>query len=275
LKKTKKTDTNKHLQSSVAIEALFVDAIVKVKAEAEERVKALTEEIVKLKAETAEKQKAITIIESKRSVAGGVSKTIQRIAPSLPDLPCERSLAALAIYAKDIMQKKLVWGNPEDSVQETITKMQQHNTGYLLIGRDGVLEGLVSKSDLAGAISPYLRPEFAKWRLPLDDATLKIKVKWIMSRPVHTIIHNMPLADIMENMSRLHLHALPVTDQQGKILGLITEADIFKAILKSNNELNIDASDKSNQVQSESPTTPECTRIQPAKTSRSSLVPAV
>ena len=52
-----------------------------------------------------------------------------------------------------------------------------------MIGADGVLEGLVSKSDLAGAASPYLRPEFAKWRWPLDDATLQIKVKWIMSRP--------------------------------------------------------------------------------------------
>lgn len=56
-----------------------------------------------------------------------------------------------------------------------------------LIGADGVLEGLVSKSDLAGALSSYLRSEFAKLRWPLDDATLQIKVKWIMSRPIRTI----------------------------------------------------------------------------------------
>ncbi len=43
----------------------------------------------------------------------------------------------------------------------------------------------------------YIGPMFAKWRWPLDDATLQIKVKWIMSRPIHTISPQTPLAAIM------------------------------------------------------------------------------
>ncbi len=147
------------------------------------------------------------------------------------------------------MQRELVWGSPEDSVQQTLTKTQQHNTGYILIGQNGVLEGLVSKSDLAGAISPYLRPVFAKWRRPLDDATLQIRVKWIMSRIVHTISPQTPLAAIMSSMCRFRMLCLPVVDQQGKVQGLVTEADIFNVLLNLKSSPNISASGNEHQEQ--------------------------
>jgi len=197
----------------------YEEEMVRIKAETQERAKALTEQIAKPKAENAENQTAIPITESKKS------------AQSPPDFPGKRPVAALAIYAKDIMQKEMVWGNPEGSVQEVISKMEQHNIRYLLIGCDGVLEGIVSKSDLAEALSPYLRPEFAKWRRPLDDATLKLKSKWIMSRPVHIIGPQTLLAVIMSSMCRFRVRTLPVVDQQGKVLGVVTEADVFDVLL--------------------------------------------
>jgi len=231
-------------QPSKTVEALFTTAVVKIKADAD---KAITKQMAMSETESTEQtdsnnrkpeafedaaeEKVEIMAQSREPAAGEVSKTIQQMTRSQPKQPKKLSPAGLGLCAKDLMHEDLVWGSPEDSVQESLAKMQQHNTGYLLIGRNGVLEGLVSKSDLAGAISPYLRPEFAKWRQPLDDATLQIRVKWIMSRHVHTIAHQMPLAEIMENMSRLHLYALPVTDQQGKVLGMITGIDILKAML--------------------------------------------
>jgi CBS domain-containing protein len=177
-----------------------------------------------------------------------VSETIQRMTQSPPALPGESEAPtaaeentalsdagiSLAMCAKDVMQKQIVWGGTDDSVQQALTKMQQADVGYMMIGADGVLEGIVSKSDLTGAISPYLRPVFAKWRRPLDDATLQINIKWIMSRPVRTIKPETPLTVIMENMCRAGARALPVVDQQGEVQGLVTVFDIFKALLKSN-----------------------------------------
>jgi CBS domain-containing membrane protein len=138
----------------------------------------------------------------------------------------------LAIYAKDIMQKDVLWGTEDDDVQQTLTKIKQHGTGYVMIGQDKIPQGIVSKSDLTAALSPYLRPEFAKWRKPSDDASLKIRIKWIMSSPVNTINLETPLAEIMENMCQSGRRALPVVDQQGKVQGMITVFDIFKGLLK-------------------------------------------
>jgi predicted transcriptional regulator len=187
-----------------------------------------------------------------KSEDGPVSKTIQEMAQSPAVLPGESTVstpaqyptlsdASAAILAKDIMQKNVLWGTPDDSIQQALTKMQQHDAEYMIIGIDGVLESIVSKSDLTGAISPYLRPTFAKWRRPLDDATLQIKLKWIISKPVHTIRLETPLATIMENMCRSGRSVLAVTDQQSKVQGLISAFDIFKTLLKSEQSISTEA----------------------------------
>ena len=205
--------------------------IGKVKAEIEEKASVYIDTIAKVKAEeeTAMIDEGEEQGPSKARIQP-ISETIQRMTQSSAGLPGERSLTALALCAKDIMQKEVVWGSPDDSVQQTFAKMQQHETGYMMVGQDGVLEGIISKSDLTGAISPYMRPAFAKWRKPLDDATLQIRIKWIMSRPVRTIRPETSLAAIMENMLQLGVLCLPVVDQQGKVQGLVAEANIFKAL---------------------------------------------
>jgi len=181
-----------------------------------------------------------TLVNSWKSGGGSVSKTIRGMAQSLANLPGEHLFAsfepplcdlsqnaALAICAKDVMQKEVVWAEPDDSVEQALAKMQQTDSGYLLVGTDGLIEGILSKSDLAGAVSPYLQHPFAKWRRPLDDATLQIRIKWIMSRPVRTVKPETLLAVIMENMCRFGGRCLPVVDQLGKVQGLVTVSDSF------------------------------------------------
>ncbi|MHC4425099.1 MAG: CBS domain-containing protein [Planctomycetota bacterium] len=188
---------------------------------------------------------------SKESAMGRVSETIRKMAQSPAVLPGESGQpttaknAALSntsellwICAKDIMQKQVIWASPDETVQQALAKMQQHDAGYMMIGQDGIVEGIVSKSDIAGAMSPYLRPIFAKWRGHSDDATLKIKVKWIMSRPVRTVRPETSLGAIMENMCRFGGRALPVVGKQAKVQGLVTAFDIFRMLLSTSTDIS-------------------------------------
>ena len=138
-----------------------------------------------------------------------------------------------AMRAKDIMQRKVVWADPDSSVRHALTKMQ-HDTPCIIVGRNGIGEGILTPADLAGAVSPYLRPEFAKWRRPQDDATLQIKIKWIMTKPVQTVAPDTPLPEVAEKMRNLNRCALPVTDEKGKVHGLVTTFDILGANLSPN-----------------------------------------
>ncbi len=149
-----------------------------------------------------------------------IRKLVQTVTPPLP------------VWAKDIMQKDVIWCGAEDSVEQASAKMQQYNTSYILVGQNGALEGIVSKSDIKGATSSYLRPEFAKWRRPLDYATLQIKLKWVMSKPVHTVKEDTLLAEMIENMSQFAVRCLPVVNNQGKVEGIVTVFDIFRTMSK-------------------------------------------
>ena len=160
-------------------------------------------------------------------------------------LPGELSKVALASSkyyskkcAKDIMQKTVTWAASDESVQDALTKMQKQDSGYIMIGKDGILEGIVSRSDIKGATSIYLRPIFANWYGPLDDATLQIKLKWIMSRPVRTVKPETPLAVIIENICRFGGRGLPVVDGEGKVQGLITVFDIFRTMLNTDENVS-------------------------------------
>ena len=176
---------------------------------------------------------AAATTQTSESKEQSVSETIRKMAQSPADLPGRLTHVSSSICAKDIMEEEVIWGSPDDSVEQILARMQQADVGYVMIGTDGVLEGIVSKSNMAEAISPYLRPIFAKWRRPLDDATLHIKVKWMMSRPVHTINPETPLTAIIDNMSQFGGRCSPVVDRGGKVQGLVTVFDIFKVMLNT------------------------------------------
>ena len=138
----------------------------------------------------------------------------------------------LSLPVQEIMDKTLVWGAPEESVQAMMAKMQQSDVGYAMIGHDGVLEGIVSKSNILGAISPYLRPVFAQWHTPAADATLDIKVKWIMTRPVRTVGPSATVGVVLQTMQQFGGRCLPVVDQTGKVLGVVTCFDVFRILTR-------------------------------------------
>lgn len=144
----------------------------------------------------------------------------------------------LDLPASEVMEKEVVWIGLEDTVQDAIAKMQQHNVGYALVGADGAIEGLVSASNLLGAVSLYLRPMFAKWRRPQDDATLGVKVKWIMSRPVRTVRPDATVAAMIEGMRRCGGRCLPVVDAKGAVQGMVTVFDILLRILESDKRVS-------------------------------------
>ncbi|MBN2137865.1 MAG: CBS domain-containing protein [Sedimentisphaerales bacterium] len=131
---------------------------------------------------------------------------------------------------EEIMDREVVWCSPEDSVEQALAKMQQSNVGYIVAGDDGKVEGIISTSTIAGAMSPYLRPAFSKWRRPLDDATLKLRVKWIMSRPVRTVRPDTSVEVAVAEMRRFRNRCLPVVDEQGRVLGMVTVFSVLSLI---------------------------------------------
>jgi CBS domain-containing protein len=138
----------------------------------------------------------------------------------------------LAIKACDIMLKEIVWADPDDSVRGVFEKMQESG-GHVIVGSDGIAAGLVSKEYLKGTACSYLRPLMSKWKHDRNDASLDIEIKWLMNRQVQTISKDTSCAAIMKKMHGCS-GALPVVDENNKVLGLVTPFNVLKvrALLK-------------------------------------------
>ena len=165
---------------------------------------------------------------------GPVSEAIRNLTAGVENpAPLSDSNRLPIATAGEIMTPAALWVSPEDTIEDVLRQMQQHNVGYVLAGQDGQIEGLVSRSDITAAISPYLRPVFAHWRRPADDATMKIRVKWFMSRTVHTIRPDASLQTIAKTMMKHSVRGLPVLDAEGRVVGVVTVYDVFAALLRS------------------------------------------
>ncbi len=155
----------------------------------------------------AESQPVDESLEPAAGQIGEVSESIRKMTSSpaiLPGQPGGNAQNTTQYISQksvqDVMRKDFIWAGPDETVAQGLAKLKQNNIDYMLVGENGILEGVVSKADIRGAVSPYLYKKFSQWRRPIDDATLQIRLKWIMTRSVRTIKPLTSVADVMEEM---------------------------------------------------------------------------
>ena len=96
--------------------------------------------------------------------------------------------------------------------------MQKHRIRRLPVVDAGeVLTGIVAERDLLVAADRYLSS-------PVDVAR-------IMTRQVVTVGDTTPVVDAAELMMERKIGGLPVVDPSRKLLGIITETDLLKALV--------------------------------------------
>ncbi|WP_052296952.1 CBS domain-containing protein [Pyrolobus fumarii] len=119
--------------------------------------------------------------------------------------------------ARDIMSTSLVTARPEEPVREVVKRMVEHSVGSVLIVDDeGRLAGIFTERDLA--------------RLVARGASLEEPVSKYMSRSPVTASPDEPLAKIATKMIEHWLRHIPVVDEQGRPLGVISIRDVLRVI---------------------------------------------
>jgi len=136
------------------------------------------------------------------------------------------------LFAKDIMQREICWCSLETSVKQAMEEFDRYQCSYIAVGENNNLHGFLSRKDLLEAKSPYLRPEFAKWRRPIDYASLKIKIKWLIKNKSYEVVSSGDcLKNIMQKMLWTKSRCMAVIDKFDKFVGIITVDDIFDNLL--------------------------------------------
>lgn len=116
---------------------------------------------------------------------------------------------------------------PGATLAELIDKLAEYRIGALVVSADGTsIDGIVSERDIARALtSTHVARLWGGHQLNLEAVT----VAQIMTADVRTCSPEDTVHDLMEVMTAGRMRHLPVVDDEGRMVGLVSIGDIVKA----------------------------------------------
>ncbi len=133
------------------------------------------------------------------------------------------------MYVKDHMTKNPYCITSDTSISSSLDIMDKHNFHRLpVVDETGKLIGLVTEG-LISESSGSNRTSLSIYEL--NYLLSKTKVKDIMIKEVITISPEVLVEEAAEKMRKYHINVLPVVDETNKVVGMITESDIFSAFM--------------------------------------------
>ncbi|MDP2861367.1 MAG: CBS and ACT domain-containing protein [Desulfobacterales bacterium] len=132
------------------------------------------------------------------------------------------------MLVKNWMSKKVITIDENDSMQDAINLVKQHKINMLPVIKKGKLTGIVTDRDLKKAS--------ASDATTLDVHELmylisKIKIKDIMSKKPVTVPFDFTIEETASMLLENNISGAPVVDNDKQLVGVITQADIFKVII--------------------------------------------
>jgi len=132
------------------------------------------------------------------------------------------------LLVENWMNPKVVTVDADDSMLDATKLMKEHNIRRLPVLEKGKLVGIVTDRDLKRAS-------------PSDATTLEaheilylianIKVREIMSKNPITVPWNYTVEEAAEILLQAKISGMPVMDKDGKVIGMITQTDLFKVFI--------------------------------------------
>ncbi|MBS4021416.1 MAG: CBS domain-containing protein [Dethiobacter sp.] len=132
------------------------------------------------------------------------------------------------MLVKDRMSRELHVVTSQTSVPEALAMMESKGIRRLPVVDKEKLAGIVTLLDLMRA-SPSPATSLSIWEL--NYLLAKLPVKDIMVKKLITVAPDVPIDEAAKLMREHRIGGLPVV-QNGKLVGMITETDIFTAFLE-------------------------------------------
>lgn len=145
------------------------------------------------------------------------------------------------MIVSDIMQKKVVSVAPQASIKDAVKLIfGKKHTGLPVVSpKDKKLVGFLTDQDILSKCFPSMKEymddvvhggDFAGMEKKLKGI-LKLKVEDVMNRRVIHVRSNVPLLKAESIMKLKDIARLPVVNEKGELIGLLTKRDIFRALV--------------------------------------------
>jgi len=134
------------------------------------------------------------------------------------------------MLVRDRMSAPAVSIGPDTVFRDALKLMHHRRFRRLPVVDDrGRLVGIVSERDLAYA-SPSHGPSLSVW--DLNYLLSSVQIREVMTTDLITTTGDTPVEDAARTMADNKVGGLPVVDDKHRVVGVITETDIFKAFVE-------------------------------------------
>jgi CBS domain-containing protein len=116
-----------------------------------------------------------------------------------------------------VLPRKAVTVGPEESLSKAARLMEQENVGAIVVVKQHRPVGIVTDRDLALAVC-------------LHGASPRDAVQSRMMSPVETIRDDQGIYDATQKMMELAVRRLPVVDDDGQLIGLVSLDDLLSLL---------------------------------------------
>ncbi len=126
------------------------------------------------------------------------------------------------VWVSDIMSTNVVSCSPDTSLEEVVEELRTNAFSCLVILENECPVGMITERGLVGILSGLLGEEGWKGLI----------VKRFMSTPVKTINEDRTLIEAVDLMEMEKIRHAPITDQSGKLVGILTQSDIIRGFAR-------------------------------------------
>ena len=133
------------------------------------------------------------------------------------------------MLVRDLMAANPVTVSREDSLETAMAKMIEHEIRGLPVMEDGKLAGILTDRDLKMALGPDSRGMNLD---AIDPRQLDGMVDWFMTPGAETIEASAGLGAATDKLLELRVGALPVVDESGALVGILSVTDVLRAARK-------------------------------------------
>ncbi len=131
----------------------------------------------------------------------------------------------MGVLVGDIMTAKVLTVDMDRSLNDVRRIFERSAFHHLIVVEEGKLVGLVSDRDVFRAVSPFVGTSTER---SCDAFTLRKHVHQIMTRLPETTTADSPAEDACRLMLESRVSCLPVVNERGACVGIVTIRDIAR-----------------------------------------------
>lgn len=132
------------------------------------------------------------------------------------------------IPVSDIMVRNVKTAEENQTINAIAKVMSENNIGSVVIVKSNEVDGLagiITERDIvriAGAV-----------QTSSSTTVLQLIARDIMSKPIITIDAGSSIQDAIQSMKLNNIRRLPVVNREGRMVGILADKDIFRAIINN------------------------------------------